>query len=85
MFNEAYLLEVSSPGLERPLKRERDYTRNLDKEINIKFFDANKVVQVEKLWKIQSASNDVVEFVKKDQTIKIPISSIITCKLNIDF
>ena len=28
---EAYILEVSSPGLGRPLKKEKDYVRNMGK------------------------------------------------------
>ena len=31
----AYILEVSSPGLTRPLKKEKDYIRNLGKPVEI--------------------------------------------------
>ena len=34
----AYILNVSSPGLDRPLKTERDYKRNLGKKISIKLY-----------------------------------------------
>ena len=37
---DAYTLEVSSPGLGRPLKKEKDYTRNLEKEIEVHLFQA---------------------------------------------
>ncbi len=33
--SEAYILEVSSPGLTRPLKKDRDFERNLGKPIEI--------------------------------------------------
>ncbi len=33
--SEAYILEVSSPGLTRPLKKERDFERNLGKPVEI--------------------------------------------------
>ena len=36
--DESYTLNVSSPGLDRPLKNERDYKRNLGKEIELKFY-----------------------------------------------
>ena len=32
---DAYILEVSSPGLGRPLKKEKDYVRNMGKKIEI--------------------------------------------------
>ena len=32
---DAYILEVSSPGLDRPLKKEKDYRRAMGKEIEL--------------------------------------------------
>lgn len=37
---DAYVLEVSSPGLGRPLKKEKDYIRNMGKEIEIRTYKA---------------------------------------------
>ena len=34
--DEAYILEVSSPGLGRPLKKEKDYKRSLGEEVEIR-------------------------------------------------
>ncbi|OZV12939.1 hypothetical protein CIW83_06935 [Tissierella sp. P1] len=34
-----YYLEVSSPGLDRPLKNDKDLKRNLGKEIEIKLYE----------------------------------------------
>ena len=33
-----YTLNVSSPGLDRPFKTDRDFERNLEKEVEIKLF-----------------------------------------------
>ena len=35
---EAYILEVSSPGLDRPLKKDKDFERNLGKEVELKTY-----------------------------------------------
>lgn len=35
---EAYILEVSSPGLGRPLKKEKDYQRALGKEVEVRTY-----------------------------------------------
>jgi ribosome maturation factor RimP len=35
---EAYIFEVSSPGLGRPLKKEKDYARNLGNELEIRTY-----------------------------------------------
>lgn len=38
--DEAYILEVSSPGLGRPLKKDKDFERSIGKEIEIKLYRA---------------------------------------------
>jgi ribosome maturation factor RimP len=43
--NDPYILEVSSPGLDRPLKKEKDYKRSIGKLVEIKLYkqlDGNK-------------------------------------------
>lgn len=35
---DAYILEVSSPGLGRPLKKEKDYQRSLGEEVEIRTY-----------------------------------------------
>ena len=36
--SDAYILEVSSPGLGRPLKKEKDFQRSLGKEVEIHLY-----------------------------------------------
>ena len=40
---DAYILEVSSPGLTRPLKKERDFERNLEKPVEVHLFKAQEL------------------------------------------
>lgn len=35
---DSYILEVSSPGLGRPLKKEKDFARSIGKEVDIKLY-----------------------------------------------
>lgn len=35
---DSYILEVSSPGLGRPLKKEKDFVRNIGKDVEIKLY-----------------------------------------------
>lgn len=37
---DSYIFEVSSPGLGRPLKKEKDYIRNMDKKVEIRTYRA---------------------------------------------
>ena len=35
---DSYIMEVSSPGLDRPLKKEKDFQRSLGKEVEIRTY-----------------------------------------------
>jgi ribosome maturation factor RimP len=37
---EAYILEISSPGLGRALKKEKDFARSIGKEVDVKLYKA---------------------------------------------
>ena len=38
--DQAYMLEVSSPGLLRPLKKDRDFEKNIGREVELHLFKA---------------------------------------------
>lgn len=37
---DAYIMEVSSPGLDRPLKKEKDFARSLGQEVEVRTYRA---------------------------------------------
>lgn len=37
---DSYIMEISSPGLGRPLKKEKDYARSMGKELEIRTYRA---------------------------------------------
>ncbi|OGW85158.1 MAG: hypothetical protein A2987_07280 [Omnitrophica bacterium RIFCSPLOWO2_01_FULL_45_10] len=39
IIDERHLLEVSSPGLDRPLKTDRDFERSMGKELNVTTYE----------------------------------------------
>jgi len=69
--NKPYILSVSSPGIDRPIKNDRDFNRNLGKEIEITLFSK---LDGKKNFKgnLKSFSNDdvTIESVKGEITIK---------------
>ena len=78
----AYTLNVSSPGLDRPLKLERDYKRNLDNKILVKLYkplDNKKsyegvlVSYDEETFSIKTDKGDIIKFNKKDTAKVEPI------------
>ena len=79
--DESYILNVSSPGIDRPLKTERDYRRNINKKISVKLYkpqNGKKVFQgVLVSYDEQSLTVEVkgeqITFNKKDTALVEPI------------
>lgn len=40
--SDSYILEVSSPGLGRPLKKEKDFARSVGKQVDVKLYRARE-------------------------------------------
>ena len=38
IFEDSYIMEISSPGLDRPLKKEKDFKRSLGKLVEIRTY-----------------------------------------------
>lgn len=41
--SEAYVLEVSSPGLGRQLKKDKDFKRSIGEEVDVRFYQGRKL------------------------------------------
>ncbi len=79
--DEAYFLEVSSPGLDRPLKKEEDYRRFAGENIEVKLYEA---INGEKVYEgeLLGLSQNIVELALDNQEIvKIPKDKIAGAKL----
>ena len=56
--SDAYILEVSSPGLGRPLKKDKDFDRNMGNEIEVHLYRAvDRQKQLVGLLKAYNADN----------------------------
>ncbi|MBR5739080.1 MAG: ribosome maturation factor RimP [Lachnospiraceae bacterium] len=82
--SEAYILEVSSPGLGRPIKKERDYVRNLGKEIEIRLF---KPLKDRKEWvgTLASYTEDSVTIRSEQEEVIIEKKNISLIREYVDF
>ena len=68
-----YILEVSSPGLTRPLKKENDFKRSIGKLIEIKLYKALNG-QKEFCGILESYNDDEVVIAEENKEEKITIS-----------
>lgn len=85
---EAYFLEVSSPGAERPLKNSKDYERSMGKYIRVTTYEP---IDNEKVFegKLMSVAEDDIKLEIKRKTkikeIDIPFEKIASARLAIVF
>lgn len=82
---DSYILEVSSPGLGRPLKKEKDFERNIGKEVEIRLFQAiNK--QKEYIGVLTSYDKDTVTVeLEEESSLTIQRKNIALIRLAFDF
>lgn len=67
--DDAYILEVSSPGLGRPLKKEKDFKRSLGEEVEIRTYRAVDK-QKEFTGILKEYDKDTVTIEYEDETTK---------------
>lgn len=82
--NTRYNLEVSSPGLDRPLTTERDFLRHMGKEITVELNAAidNKFVYE---GKILGFENGALSVETAAAAVQIPVGKIARAKLKLNF
>jgi ribosome maturation factor RimP len=80
---ERYILEVSSPGLDRPLRMRQDFFRCQGKEAE---FFLNRPINSKTEWQgiISGVSDNAVSLWVKEQRLEIPIDAITKAKQIID-
>ena len=83
--SSAYILEVSSPGLGRPLKKEKDFARSIQKEVEIKLYkQINKQKEYTGIL-VDYDKDKIVLELDEDETIEIPRDLIALIRLAFDF
>lgn len=82
---EAYFLEVSSPGLGRQLKKDKDFARSIGEEVEVKLYKPlNKKKELSGDLESFDDANIVLR-ISETETITIPRESIAMIKLAIHF
>ena len=82
---DSYILEVSSPGLGRPLKKEKDYVRSMGKEVEIRTYRA--INREKEFYGILSAYDENTVTIKTEDETEMTFekSDIALIRLAFDF
>jgi len=80
---QKYSLEVSSPGLDRPLKTDRDFLRNKGEKVKVTVeTDGGHLTQI---GIIQDVQEGILELESDSGILSYPLSSISKARLEIEF
>ena len=90
---EAYILEVSSPGLGRQLKKERDFIRSMGEDVEIKLYhpvtlmeDGKKIQTKELLARLTGYEEGKLTLgFEAEETMTLELKEIAMIRLAIDF
>lgn len=83
--SDAYILEVSSPGLGRPLKKDKDFARSIDEEVEVHLYRAiNKQKEFIGLLKSYDKDSITIELESGDE-MTISRADIALVRLTFDF
>lgn len=92
---DAYILEVSSPGLGRQLKKDKDFRRSIGEDVDVRFYKARKIPAGKngKEISVKEITGTLKDFSENSITIETDFSEdyeimraeISTVKLTIDF
>lgn len=82
---DSYVFEVSSPGLGRPLKKEKDYVRSMGKEVEIRIYRA--INRKKEFYGILAAYDDVTVTIEQEDGEKLTFekNDIALIRLAFDF
>jgi len=82
---EAYFLEISSPGLGRQLKKEKDFARSIGEDVEVKLYQPlNKQKEFEGVL-VSYDEENIVLGISENETMTIPRAGIAMIKLAIHF
>ena len=81
---DSYILEVSSPGLGRPLKKEKDFIRSIGKEVDIHLYKSIEK-QKEFTGVLKSYSKDDIVLQIEDADVTFDRTNVALIRLSFDF
>lgn len=81
---DSYILEVSSPGLGRPLKKEKDYIRSIGKEVDIHLYKSIEK-QKEFTGVLKSYTKEEIVLQIEDSEMVFDRTNVALIRLSFDF
>jgi ribosome maturation factor RimP len=81
IFDTGYILEVSSPGLDRPLRTGQDFKRKIGKDVDINLIEDGQEKSISGM--LTGLENGVLLLSSNKGTVKIALADIVQGKVKI--
>ena len=82
-FPDGFRLEVTTPGIGRPLEHKFQYLKNIDRNLNIQYEDENELKSIS--GKLTEVSGNYLKVKSKKDIFKLNFDQILTAKVKIAF
>lgn len=82
---ENYFLEVSSPGLDRPLKKEKDFVRYAGRDVEVKLYKPINGLKHFEAELVELAENKVVKLIVDGEKMEFDKKDIALIRLAVKF
>ncbi|KKY02590.1 MULTISPECIES: ribosome maturation factor RimP [Paraclostridium] len=82
---ENYFLEVSSPGLDRPLKKEKDFVRYAGRDVEVKLYKPTNGLKHFEAELVELAENKVVKLIVDGEEMEFDKKDIALIRLAVKF
>jgi ribosome maturation factor RimP len=80
----SYVLEVSSPGIDRPLKTKQDFARHVSRWIKVFYYENDQIREI--AGRIAKVGDEKLELsTGADENLSIPFTRIHMAKVQVDF
>jgi len=76
-----YHLNVSSPGLDRPLQMPRQYLKNIGRKLTVRFREGDQVLSLD--GELKNASDEAIELVGQKESRSIPFGEIVEARVQL--
>lgn len=84
LFQAGYTLEVSSPGLDRPLTTPRDFRFRTGEVVEIRFVDQSRKPTIGKIMPHDDLFGEAVRFRQNDQDFIVPLAEISQARIQLE-
>lgn len=81
--NQSYRLDVSSPGIDRPLKFLEQFPKNINRKFKVKYNSTDSTSEFE--GKLKSVNNNQLLFNVEEEEVVIDFAQVVSAKVLISF